>query len=177
MSSTTTLHVHHAFCTFLCLHCTATTWNAKSLSLLGNGNGKAINSTISARTWARSPLFGFSQNPLLLSNKANWDNREKVENDAKSVFQRSFHGRRRSRIVRSLIGMLRRLRKRHIKSEFALRQTVLRLFHLVKFVKCWQFFFSWILINNYSSRPHGLWVNSPWGRLLFCRQKAVAFRY
>ena len=66
------------FCTFLCLHYETTTWNDQILSLLGDGNGKAINSTISVRTWARSPLFSSSQNPLLLSNRANWDNREKV---------------------------------------------------------------------------------------------------
>ena len=35
----------------------------------------------------------------------------------------------------------RRLQKRHLKSEFAPLQTLLRLFHLVYFVKCW----SWIL--------------------------------
>ena len=33
----------------------------------------------------------------------------------------------------------RRLRKRHLKSEVALLQTLDRLFHLVQFVKCWQF--------------------------------------
>ena len=32
----------------------------------------------------------------------------------------------------------RRQRKRHLKSEFALLQTLSRLFHPVKFVKCWQ---------------------------------------
>ena len=32
------------------------------------------------------------------------------------------------------------LRKRHLKSEFALLQTLSRLFHLVYFVKCWQMF-------------------------------------
>ena len=32
-----------------------------------------------------------------------------------------------------------RLRKRHLKSEFALPQTLSRLFHLVQFIKCWQF--------------------------------------
>ena len=31
----------------------------------------------------------------------------------------------------------RRLRKRHLKCEFALLQTLSRLFHLVQFVKCW----------------------------------------
>ena len=34
----------------------------------------------------------------------------------------------------------RRLRKRHLWSEFALHQTLSRLFHLVQFVKCWQIF-------------------------------------
>ena len=34
----------------------------------------------------------------------------------------------------------RRLRKRHLKSEFALLQTLSRLFKLVQFVKCWPIF-------------------------------------
>jgi len=34
----------------------------------------------------------------------------------------------------------RRLRRRHLKSEVALLQTLSCLFHLVQFVKCWQFF-------------------------------------
>ena len=34
----------------------------------------------------------------------------------------------------------RRLRKRELKSEVALLQTLSHLFHLVQFVKCWQFF-------------------------------------
>ena len=34
----------------------------------------------------------------------------------------------------------RRLRERHLKSEFALLQTLSRLLHLVYFVKCWQMF-------------------------------------
>ena len=95
------------FCTFLCLHCTTTTWNDQNLSLLGTGNGKAINSTLSVRTGARSSLFSSNQNPLPLSNRTNWDNREKVWNDAKSVFQWRFHGRRRCRIVRSLFAILK----------------------------------------------------------------------
>ena len=36
----------------------------------------------------------------------------------------------------------RRLRKRHLKSEFALPRALSRLFHLVQFVKCWQFCWS-----------------------------------
>ena len=34
----------------------------------------------------------------------------------------------------------RRLWKHHLKSEFGLPQTLLRLFHLVQFVECWQIF-------------------------------------
>ena len=48
-------------------------------------------------------LFIFNQNSLFLSNRVNWDTREKVLKDAKSIFQRSFHGRCRYRIVRSLL--------------------------------------------------------------------------
>ena len=36
--------------------------------------------------------------------------------------------------------MTRRLRKRHVKSEFALPHTLSRFYHLVYFVKCWQIF-------------------------------------
>ena len=40
----------------------------------------------------------------------------------------------------------RRVRKRNLKSKFALLQTLSRLFHLVQVVsKCWQIFRSWIL--------------------------------
>ena len=78
MSKTTTLQVHHAslYISLPSLH----NYDVKDqiLSLLGNGNGKAINSTISVWTWARSPLSSSSQNPLLLSNRANWDNRDTV---------------------------------------------------------------------------------------------------
>ena len=60
------------FCTFLCCPCTTTTWNDHILTLLENGKDKAIYSTISVWTGARSPLFTSNQNSLLLSNKANW---------------------------------------------------------------------------------------------------------
>ena len=50
------------FCTFLCCPCITRTRVDQISSLLGNGNGKAINSTISVRTRARSLLF--SSNPI-----------------------------------------------------------------------------------------------------------------
>ena len=55
-------------------------------------------------------------------------------------------GKALSRNIRELKQQRRRrLQKRHLKSEFALLQTLSRLFHLVYFVKCWQMFWSWIL--------------------------------
>ena len=39
----------------------------------------------------------------------------------------------------------RRLRKRHLKNEYALLQTLLRFLDLVQFVNCCNFFWSWIL--------------------------------
>ena len=53
-------------------------WNDQILSLLENGNGKAINSTISVWIRAQSPLFSSIQNSLPFNNSVNWDNREKV---------------------------------------------------------------------------------------------------
>ena len=79
MSKTTSCPCITLFCTFLCSPCTTTTWNDQILSLLGNGkrNCKAINSSISVRTWVRSLLFSSKLNSLLLSNWAPRNNREK----------------------------------------------------------------------------------------------------
>ena len=91
------------FCTFLCCPCTTMTWNDQIVSLLENGKGEAINFTISVWTQARSPLFTCNLNSLLLANRETWENLEKVYNDAKSIFQRRFHGRCRCRIARFLM--------------------------------------------------------------------------
>ena len=106
MSKTTTLHVHHAFCIFLCRPCPTTMWNDQILRWLENGNGKAINFAFSLwiRTW--SPLFSSNLTSLLSSDWVTWYKGEKVLKDAKSISQRRFHWRRRCRIVRSLIGSL-----------------------------------------------------------------------
>ena len=45
---------------------------------------------------------------MVFSGVVNWDNREKVYKDAKSIFQRRYHGRRRCRIVKSLLTGKRR---------------------------------------------------------------------
>ena len=67
------------FCTFPFSPCTTTTWNEQILSLLGNRNGEAINSTVSVRIQARSLLFSSNPNSLLLSNWTPWNNRKKVK--------------------------------------------------------------------------------------------------
>ena len=84
------------------------TWIDQILSLFGNGNGKAITSTNSVWTRSRPLLFSSNPNSLLLNNWAPWNNDEKKCKDLKSIFLRSFHGRRRCRIVRSLLGTIRR---------------------------------------------------------------------
>ena len=107
MSKTTTLHVHHAFCTFLCRPCTTTTWH-DILSWLENGNRKAINFTFSIWNRTRSPLFSSNRTPPLSSNWVTWYKGEKFVKDAKSIFQLRFHWRRRCRIIRCLmLGELR----------------------------------------------------------------------
>ena len=77
ISKTATLRVHYAFLyiSLLSLHNVNydVKLNDQILSLLENGNGEAINSTISAWTRARSLLFSSNQNSLL-SNRANCDN-------------------------------------------------------------------------------------------------------
>ena len=53
-------------------------------------NGKAINSSISVWTGARTPLFSSNINSLLLSNRVTWENREMVWKDSESIFSVMF---------------------------------------------------------------------------------------
>ena len=76
-------------------------------------------------------------------------NKKEKKNVSSAVSYLSFalsHGKLRAssyrlpNVVRELWQKRRRrLRKRHLKSEVALLQTLSRLFHLVHFVKCWKF--------------------------------------
>ena len=75
----------------------------RGLSLLGNGNGKAINSTISVRTRAQSLLFSSNPNShQSFKQLGPLDNRRKSEIMGSLFFQWHFRGRRCCRIVRSL---------------------------------------------------------------------------
>ena len=62
MSKTTTLHVHHAFL-YISLPSLPAQLRRENqiLYLLGNGNGKAINSTISV--WTRTGAFSLQLQP------------------------------------------------------------------------------------------------------------------
>ena len=108
ISKTTALHVHHAFLyiSLPSLHSTTTTWNGQILRSFEKGNGQDINSSISVWTRGRSPLFSSNIYSPLFSIWATWYNREKVK-WAKSIFQGCFHGRRRCRIVRSVLSPAR----------------------------------------------------------------------
>ena len=103
VSKTTTLHVHHAFLYISLppLHDYDVKW--PNFKFFKDGNGKAINSTISVWTQAWLPLFLSDINSLLLSNWATLEYREMVWKDAESIFQGCFHGRCSCGIVRSLI--------------------------------------------------------------------------
>ena len=82
--------------------------NDQILTFFEDRKGNPINSIISVWTRAWPPLLCSNINSLLLSNWAPWNNREKKWKDAKSIFQRRFHGCRRCRIVRSLVLLLKR---------------------------------------------------------------------
>ena len=76
-------------------------WHGQILSL--PENGKAINSIISVWTRARVPSLQFQKFLSFLFNMAVWDNFLTVSKDKKPIFLRRFHGRRRCRVVRSLL--------------------------------------------------------------------------
>ena len=101
------------FCAFRCRLCTTTTWNDQILLLLlllllllfyfwgrERQGDKFYHLCLHSGT---APLFSSNRNSLLWSDWVTWDNREVVLKDAKSIFQRRFHWRRRCRIVRSLL--------------------------------------------------------------------------
>ena len=77
----------------------------RGLSLLGNGNGKAINSTISVRTRTQSLLFSSNLNSLQSFKQLGpLENHEKSEIMGSLFFQRHFRGRRCCRSLKVHLG-------------------------------------------------------------------------
>ena len=103
MSKTTILHAHRAFLyiSLSSLHTCDVKWPNFKFTWERERQGDELYHL--CPNLSAFPLFSSTQNSLLLSNRANWDNREKIWNDARSVFQRRFYGRRRCRIIRSPI--------------------------------------------------------------------------
>ena len=71
-SKTTFLHVHHAFLYISLPSLRNYDTNDQILSWLENGNGKAINFTISLWTQKRSPLFSSNLGSLLSCKQVTW---------------------------------------------------------------------------------------------------------
>ena len=107
----TTLHVHHAFLyiPLPSLHDYHVKWPNLIIIIIiifffEDGNSKAINSIISVYTRVRPLSSAPTEIPFFqVTGRVTWDNREVVLKDAKSIFQRRFHWRRRCWIVRSLL--------------------------------------------------------------------------
>ena len=72
----------------------------------------------------------------------------------------------------------RRLRKRHLKSEFTLPQTWSHLFHLVKFVKCWQSFLELNSKGRHQSsgkeKKVVVFCSCPWQNVKRCSRATTA---
>ena len=115
VSKKTTLHVHHAFLyiPLPSLHDYHVKWPNLIIIIIiiiiiiffffwgrGRQGDKFYHLCLHSGT---APLFSSNRNSLLSSDWVTWDNREVVLKDAKSIFQRRFHWRRRCRIVRSLL--------------------------------------------------------------------------
>ena len=83
-----TLHLQHAFCTFLCCPCTTKTWNDQILSRLETGNGRAINFTISLSLKSDAvPYLQFQPITSLLSSN---DIRAEKFQRTRSLFSATF---------------------------------------------------------------------------------------
>ena len=109
VSKKTTLHVHHAFLyiPLPSLHDYHVKWPNLIIIIIiffflrrQRQGDKFYHLCLHSGT---APLFSSNRNSLFSSDWVTWDNREVVLKDAKSVFQRRFHWRRRCWIVRSLL--------------------------------------------------------------------------
>ena len=108
VSKKTTLHVHHAFLyiPLPSLHDYHVKWPNLIIIFCFCFRGRERQGDKFYHLCLHSgtaPLFSFNRNSLFSSDWVTWDNREVVLKDAKSIFQRRFHWRRRCRIVRSLL--------------------------------------------------------------------------
>ena len=96
----------HAFCTFLCRHCTTTTW--KFLISRFVEDGAQDNDFLFLFPNFDTVLeFNSRKNCQHLTNWTRWNERGKVWNSANSLFKWRFHSRCPRRCLSSLLGTLR----------------------------------------------------------------------
>ena len=94
MSKTTTLYVHHAFCTFFCRHCTTTKWKYLISRFVEDVKTRQPLSCCFPELWF-SLLELNSRKTLCqhLPNWTRWNKRDQVWSSASSLFEWRFCNR------------------------------------------------------------------------------------
>ena len=82
------------FCTFLCRHCTTTTWKCLISRFVENANTRQQLYFSFAELWYSLLEFNSRKNCQHLTNWTSWNKRDKVWSSANKLFQWSFRCRR-----------------------------------------------------------------------------------
>ena len=91
------------FCTFLCRHCTTTTWKCLISRFVENANTRQQLYFSFAELWYSLLEFNSRKNCQHLTNWTRWNKRDKVGRSATWLFKRRFLSRRRRRCLSSFI--------------------------------------------------------------------------
>ena len=83
------------FCTFLCRHCTTTTWKCLISRFVENANTRQQLYFSFAKLWYSLSEFNSRKNCKHLTNWTRWNKRDKVWSSATSLFKWRFRSRRR----------------------------------------------------------------------------------
>ena len=78
ISKTTTLHVHHTFFTFLCCHCTTTTWKCLMSRFMENVNKERRTFLSVSKLESRPQEINSSETRSHFTFSVNWNKREKT---------------------------------------------------------------------------------------------------
>ena len=91
------------FCTFLCRHCTTTTWKCLISRFVENANTRQQLYFSFAKLWYSLSEFNSRKNCKHLTNWTRWNKRDKVWSSATSLFKWRFRSRHRRRCLSSLM--------------------------------------------------------------------------
>ena len=106
------------FCTFLCRHCTTTTWKCLISRFVENANTRQQLYFSFAELWYSLLEFNSRKNCQHLTNWTRWNKRDKVWSSAIVHFKLRFRGRRRRCCLNSLIWRTWRLVKTTCRAIF-----------------------------------------------------------